>query len=338
MKIIVLAGGKSTEREVSLWSGRMIYEELKQRGHQTVLLDVSQNIPAAEGKDIMEFFRECADCIQETAEEEQEGYFGKGVISLCQKADMVFLALHGEDGENGKVQAAFDLYGISYTGTDYVSAALAMDKRRTKELLKQHRILVPDYRRISRESSQEAFAYPKVVKVQHGGSSIGVYIVRDRKEYRLAKEAAFQLEDELLVEEYIKGREFSVGVIEGKALPVIEIKPKEGFYDFRNKYQQGCTEEICPAVLSSAVTQRMQKTAEQVVEILGILVYARIDFILSDSGKLYCLEANALPGMTITSLLPQEAAAAGLDFGELCEKIIEVSFKKYGNTPHHVLV
>jgi D-alanine-D-alanine ligase len=249
-------------------------------------------------------------------------------------ADIVFLALHGENGENGKVQAAFDLFGIKYTGTDYLSSALAMNKELAKTLFVANHIPTPQGISMNRSCPVETFAdtglsLPCVVKPCCGGSSIGVSIIHSQEEYEAALQEAFRYEEEILLEEYIEGREFSVGVMDGKALPVIEIAPVEGFYDYKNKYKAGSAVETCPAELSPEITRQMQQYAEQVVKALGLSTYSRMDFLLNEKEEMFCLEANTLPGMTPTSLLPQEAAAVGVSFTELCETIINISLAKY---------
>ena len=173
--------------------------------------------------------------------------------------------------------------------------------------------------------------FPCVVKPCSGGSSIGVSIVHDKAEYEQALKEAFRWENELVIEEYVKGREFSVGVIDFQALPIIEIAPVEGFYDYKNKYKAGSTVETCPAELSEQITKEMQGYAEKVAEVLGLNTYSRTDFLLDEEGRIFCLEANTLPGMTPTSLLPQEAKVTGVDFNQLCEKLIESSMRKYKN-------
>ena len=168
-----------------------------------------------------------------------------------------------------------------------------------------------------------------MVKPCCGGSSVGVSIVNSEEEFKRALTDAFSYEDNILVEEFIKGREFSVGVLNGKALPVIEIEPLDGFYDYKNKYKAGSAVETCPAELSEAVTEKMQHYAEQVAQVLGLDTYSRTDFLLDENENIYCLEANTLPGMTPTSLLPQEAQVVGVNFNELCEKLIQISLDKY---------
>lgn len=343
MNIVVLAGGISTERDVSLISGKKIYTALKKKNQNAVIIDVFMGYEGEiEGifekdtdwaADIQDIKTENPDIEQVKAlrKGNPESYFGPNVIEICHMADIVFMALHGEDGENGKVQAAFDLMGIKYTGTDYISAALAMDKSISKDMFIQYGISTPKGKRLKNENDMSEFiTFPKVVKVANGGSSVGVYIVNNENEYKEAVRKAFTYDSTVIVEEYIKGREFSIGVIEGKALPVIEIVPKTGFYDYKNKYQPGSTEEICPAELSTEKTLEMQKAAEKVFRALRLKTYARVDFLMKESDhSIYCLEANTLPGMTPVSLLPQEAAAEGVDYPELCMKIIDISLKKY---------
>ncbi|MBQ7954534.1 MAG: D-alanine--D-alanine ligase [Lachnospiraceae bacterium] len=340
MKIVVLAGGISTERDVSLSTGRMIYEALKRNGHQVILLD---SFLGYEG-DIERAFEEEKDWgakvqgvkeinpdmeqIKALRPDWKKNFFGPGVIELCQEADVVFMALHGGDGENGKIQAYFDLMGITYTGTDYVSSALSMDKGITKELFEANNIPTPVGFRMKKGKEDKKPTFPCVVKATCGGSSVGVSIARNEEEYGKALEEGFRYDPEVVVEQYIKGREFSVGVIGGKALPVIEIAPKVGFYDYKNKYQAGSTVETCPALISPEKTAQMQQIAENVFKVLRLKNYARMDFLMEEgSEKLYCLEANTLPGMTPTSLLPQEAQAVGMSFEQLCEKIIEISLE-----------
>ena len=261
-------------------------------------------------------------------------FFGPHVIEICQKADVVFMALHGANGEDGKVQAAFDLFGIPYTGTGYLSSAVAMDKGLTKQFFETHGVPVPKGISLMKNQAfvsleKSGLEFPVVVKPCCGGSSVGVFIAGNQEEYEAALQAAFAYEDELIVEEYVKGREFSVGVVDGKAYPIIEIAPIEGFYDYTNKYKAGSTIETCPAELTEEQTRQMQEYAVLGAESLGIEGYCRLDFMMRGDGRMYCLEANTLPGMTPTSLLPQEAQAIGIDYPSLCEELIRLSLKKY---------
>ncbi len=346
MNIVVLAGGLSSERDVSFKSGAMVAKALRSRGHKALVLDVFMGYGDAEC-DITDIFEDSEnksvdvdnitadapdiDAVIASRPDQSPSFFGPNVIQICQKADIVFMALHGGDGESGKVQAAFDLYGIKYTGNDYVSSAISMNKQLTKNVFE--RIGVPTPAGTSlHKADKKKFKfdkYPCIVKPSCGGSSIGVTIVNNPEELDAALAAAFEWEDEVVVEQFIKGREFSDGVIEGKALPIIEIAPKQGFYDYKNKYAAGSAVETCPAQISPKVTTKMKKYAEMAFKGLGLTTYARMDFMMDEDENLYCLEANTLPGMTPTSLLPQEAAAIGMDFEDLCEHLIAVSLKKY---------
>lgn len=351
MKIVVLAGGLSTERDVSFKTGEMVTKALRENGHQVILLDVFMGYSDKE-EDLTGIFDRAeavsvkVATIPETApdlekvkaqrKDQSDNFFGPNVIELCRMADIVFMALHGENGENGKIQAAFDLFGIRYTGTGYLGSALAMNKGMAKQLFLENGIPTP--RGTSLKRGEDAakiencgIHFPCVVKPCSGGSSIGVSIVHDKAEYEQALKEAFRWENELVIEEYVKGREFSVGVIDFQALPIIEIAPVEGFYDYKNKYKAGSTVETCPAELSEQITKEMQGYAEKVAEVLGLNTYSRTDFLLDAEDHIFCLEANTLPGMTPTSLLPQEAKVTGVDFNQLCEKLIESSMRKYKN-------
>ena len=243
------------------------------------------------------------------------------------------MALHGANGEDGRIQAAFDLMGIKYTGTDYLSSAICMDKAITKEYFLMYNVPTPKsvtvYKGEDVRSMAETIGYPLVLKVSRGGSSVGVYMVQNREELLGIANEAFRYEDKVLLEQFIKGREFTCGLLEGRALPVVEIAPVEGFYDYKNKYQAGSTIETCPADISDSLRDKIQQAAELAYKVLHLQTYARVDFMADAEENVYCLEANTLPGMTPTSLLPQEAAAEGMDYASLCEHIIEISLKKY---------
>lgn len=349
MDIVVLAGGLSTERDVSFKTGSMVAAALKENGHRVILLDVFMGYGEQEVdlsgifdradeisvkvSDIPEVAPDLA-AVKASRKDQSPCFFGPNVIRMCQMADIVFMALHGENGENGKVQAAFDLFGVRYTGSDYLSSAIAMNKGMAKKLFVEAGIPTPMGISMTRETREDDVTklnlhLPCIVKPCCGGSSIGVTIVRDAAEFKAALDEAFRWENELVIEEFIEGREFSVGVIEGKALPVIEIAPIQGFYDYKNKYKAGSAVETCPAELPEEVSAQMRHYAEEVAKVIGLDTYSRSDFLLDKDNKMYCLEANTLPGMTPTSLLPQEAAVVGVNFNELCEKLIEISMKKY---------
>lgn len=345
MKIVVLAGGISTERDVSIVSGTMICKGLREKGHRAVLIDVYCGDERISEADLAQedclfpkeydvdaaaaYMRSFNDQIAQMKKMRKK-FFGANVLALCEAADVVFMGLHGEDGEGGKVQAAFDLMGIRYTGSGALGSAVAMDKGMSRKLFAAEG--VPTAKGMTMKRSDErldadrnGIGLPCVVKPCCGGSSVGVEIARTQEEYAHALEVAFSYEEEVVVEQYIEGREFSVGVVDGKAYPVIEIAPLEGFYDYTNKYKAGSTIETCPALLDEDKTKEMQHYAELAFAALKLECYARMDFMMGKDGSLYCLEANTLPGMTPTSLLPQEAVAVGMDFAQLCEHLIEVS-------------
>lgn len=351
MKIVVLAGGLSTERDVSLASGAGICKTLIERGHQAFLLDVYLGFPYDRTK-LEEVFTlpnaglEIAEGIKTTEpdlaavkasrEDQSACFLGPNVVEICRLADIVFMGLHGDVGENGKLQATFDILGIRYTGPNYLGSALAMNKGIAKQIFKMSGVPTPlgtALRKSDKDHSLSSLGLhlPVVVKPCSGGSSIGVYIVSTEEEYQKALEKSFTYEDEIVIEPYIKGREFAVGIIDGKALPVIEIIPKSGFFDYANKYQSGCTEEICPANIPDEIAEKMQRATELAFRALQLDVYSRADFLLDENGEIYCLEVNTLPGMTSASLLPKEAKAAGIEYGELCELIIEKSLKRFCN-------
>ena len=344
MYIVVLCGGLCPERDVSISSGRQIASCLTENGHHVLLLDLffgyAEQLPE-NPRDLFDGNLDRVPCqitdkapdLQQIAASRPIGGtdpIGANVLSLCQAADIVFMALHGDIGENGMLAARFDMANIRYTGSGYLSSALAMNKVVSRTLYQSAGVHVAPGMLLTPTCDRSAWTHtPCVVKPNSGGSSVAVSIVHTDEQLQTALDAVFALEDDALVEAFIEGREFSVGVLGDRALPVIEICPREGFYDYANKYQKGKAVEICPAELSPEDSERMQALALAAHHALQLDVYSRSDFILSTDGTIYCLETNTLPGMTPTSLLPQEAAAVGMDFGQLCEEIIRLSGEKY---------
>ena len=311
MKIVVLAGGLSPERDVSLLSGTLITKALKNKGHDVTFLDLLTGEHISTDKSVVDekepnlkFLKEKYKCD-----------IGNGVIELCKEADIVFLALHGGIGENGKLQAIFDAYNINYTGSSSLGSMLAMNKDLAKLLVRNDGVLTADWKLVSSKEEID-FDFPFVIKPNDGGSSIGVFIIQNEKDLENVL-----IESEMLVEKLISGREFSVGILNNEALPPIEIIPKEGFYDYKNKYQAGRTIEVCPASISSDLEKGLKDMALKAHKVLKLDFYSRIDFIVDKDNNIYFLEANTLPGMTPTSLLPQEAKAIGIEYEDLCEKI-----------------
>ncbi|MCI1904700.1 MAG: D-alanine--D-alanine ligase [Enterococcaceae bacterium] len=341
MDVVVLAGGLSDERDVSMSSGSQIANALQENGHRALLLDVYFGVPDAAdfssaykkyGED--EYSYDVPDHAPDLAalrveNNNQKALIGRNVIAICQDADVVFLALHGGIGENGQLQALLDIYDIRYTGSEYGPAYLAMDKAVTKEVLEFNGIKTAPW--IALEPGEEyplQVDFPVVVKPSNNGSSIGVSMVDNREELVAALDGVQEFRSTILIEERIPGREFSVGVMEGQALPIIEIRPKKGFYDYANKYQAGSTEEITPAPLDEELTKKMQDLAVRAHRALRLGDYSRVDFMMREDGEMFCIEANTLPGMTPTSLLPQEALAIGISYNELCERLLQSALEK----------
>ncbi len=343
MKIVVLAGGLSPERNVSLSSGIKIGEALRGLGHQTALVDMFfglEDYPGLSGEALYtqafpdrwrKVKREAPDldAVRASRKWDGKGDFGPGVLELCQGADIVFLALHGQCGEDGRVQAAFDLLDVPYTGSGCLGSAIAMDKDLTKRLV-QGLVDTPAWR-CAQYTQAEVDALvsetdvPCVVKPVDSGSSIGVSIAWDKEALRTALLEGLKHGGRCVLEKYVSGREIQVGVLDGKALPAIEIIPKVGFYDYENKYQPGGAEEVCPAPITAEQAAEVAGRTEAIYRALNLAVYSRADFILDENGKFWFLEINTLPGMTPTSLMPQEAEAVGISYDALCQHIIDSS-------------
>ena len=344
MNIIVLCGGLSLERDVSLKSGALIARALRENGHRAVLVDAFFGYAGAYA-DPREIFEKPVDdgaaeisadvpdleAVKASRKQKNDARVGDNLMEVCRAADLVFLGLHGADGEDGRLQAMFDIAGIKYTGSGHLGSACAMDKETAKRLMAAAGVRVAEGVNITRTDAHAPAPFlPCVVKPRSGGSSVGTSIAHTEQEYADALGLGFTYADELLVERYIKGREIDVGVLAGEALPPIEIVPKTGFFDYKNKYQDGATDEICPIPnLPEALERELRETAERVYDALRLEVYARMDFIVDGEGRIWCLEANTLPGMTPASLLPKEAKAAGIGYNELCERIIAASMRRF---------
>lgn len=340
MKILVLAGGLSLERHVSLTSGAMVTEALRKSGHQVAMVDlcfdVEKDFSFLFQESVPEEYKSVKTNIPDLSELcQRKGHnrgIGVGIIPLCHQVDMVFLALHGSVGEDGRLQALLELEGITYTGSDHLSSALAMDKDLTKRLI-SHKIPTASWKKVKISTENiadlvKSTALPVVVKPLNSGSSIGVSIAKDEESLEKALEAGLALGGETVLEEYISGREIQMAILGGETLPAIEIVVENGFYDIENKYLAGKASEICPADISTSLAEKLSEYTKIVFETLGLSVIARADFIVAEDGTAYFLEINTLPGMTPTSLVPQEAAAVGFSYEDLCEKIIALSMKK----------
>lgn len=296
LKVAVLMGGPSSEREVSLNTGNAMVEACKQNGFETIPIEFEEDILTH--------------------------------LSTLQNADVVLMALHGGIGENGRIQGMFESLGICFTGSDALSSAMCMDKHISKLLAEDVGIDTPKWRRIKKGNKiNNVIGYPCVVKPNSEGSTVGLTIVDSEEELDAAVDLAFTYDDEILIEKYIAGKEITCSIVGNDVLPLIEIKPSHDLYDYECKYTKGLTEYICPTELNKEITESIQKTSLDVYKLLKCRHYGRVDFRLDNDGKHWFLELNTLPGMTDTSLVPKAAKAVGMSFKELIRSIIEQAIK-----------
>ena len=291
-QIAVLLGGLSSEREVSLRTGDAVHKALLERGYKAVAIDA--------GRDLASQLKDAG-------------------------AEVVFIALHGRYGEDGTVQGLLELMDLPYTGSGVMASSVAMDKVVTKQLMLHHQIMTPKFATLREgENSTDIDLpcdFPLVVKPAREGSTIGVTIAHNREDFERGVSEALEMDDLVLIEEFIEGDEVTVGVLEGEVLPVIQVVPKSGFYDYESKYTAGQTEYLLPAPQSEEITRRLQQAALKAYHALDCRGGARVDFMIRNN-EIYCLEVNTIPGMTETSLLPKAAGHAGISFAELTERIL----------------
>lgn len=332
MKIAVLLGGTSAERDVSLSTGNAIARSLKENGHEVQAIDCAYG---AQPVDFME--TDSGQIIRVTPSEieKEKPALDRNIFItvehlIREKIEVVFNALHGGYGENGQLAALLDLAGIPYTGSGALASSLGMNKHLSKVLFQAGGVPTAPWEKFSRREGVDharlaALQMPLVVKPNEQGSTVGLSIVRQPGEIDAALERAFQYGDTVLAEKYIPGRELTVSVLGGEALPVIEIIPESGFYDYEAKYQGGKTRYVVPAELPEDLSVNIQQAGVGAYRALGCRGYARVDFRLQDDGQFFCLEVNTLPGMTPTSLVPKAAKAVGIGFNELMERIVELA-------------
>jgi D-alanine-D-alanine ligase len=314
-KVAVLAGGSSFERQVSLRSGARVEDALERLGHEVVAIDA--------GQDLIRRLRD-------------------------EQPDVAFVAMHGRDGEDGTIQELLEILALPYTGSGVPACARAMDKVLTKHLLIEHDVPSPEFFAFNQTAFRELgaadalpaieqrLAFPIVVKPSSQGSALGIKFARTAADVPAALVAAFSYDAKVLLERFVDGRDLAVSILDGpdgpEALPVVEAAPTGGedgdFYDFQARYEIGRTEFICPAELPEDVTERAQELALQTYELLGCFGFGRVDLMLDASGDLYVLEANPIPGLTETSLLPQAAEAAGISFDDLVARILASAFAR----------
>lgn len=333
MKVAVLFGGTSAERDVSIASGAQIVAALREVGHEVIAVDTTRGVLTPEEE--REFLRpEVAPVPPELAALDMLRTGDPTALMRApefQGTDVVFLALHGGTGEDGTVQAMLDLVGIPYTGSGHLASAIAMDKEVAKRLFRDAGVPTPDWIMAPApvEDVIERLGLPVVVKPSKQGSTVGLTVVKRPEDYDAAVELAFRYDDEVMIERFIPGREVTVGILDGKALPVGEIIPKHEIFDYECKYQQGMAEEIFPADLPADAAAEVQRIALAAHGVLKLGGYSRIDFRMDPDGGFWCLEANTLPGMTANSLLPKAARAAGIEFPELCDRICRLAVAEH---------
>jgi D-alanine-D-alanine ligase len=329
-------GGTSSERDVSLASGLRIAEALRSRGHAVRTIDTAKGelSRADEQRMLTErVVKQLPPSPEELARMNAESLADTAArLPRRGDCDVAFLALHGGRGEDGTIQALLDLAGVPYTGSGHLPSALAMDKDLSKHLFRAYDVGTANWMMATdaaatpnAERVERTLGWPVIVKPSKQGSTVGLSIVKQPSELAPAIAEAFEHDDEVMIEEFIAGRELTVGILGGEALPVGEIIPKHEIYDYECKYTAGMAEEIFPARLTAEETAEVQAQARRAFAALKLGGCARIDFRMSSAGKFYCLEANTLPGMTATSLIPQAAAAAGIPFPELCERIAQLA-------------
>jgi D-alanine-D-alanine ligase len=335
LKIALLLGGTSSERDVSLASGIRVAEALRTCGHEVRAIDPARGPLSDDEQRALATGR-----VVQTAPPSQEALRRMAREALPSfasnlprqgDADVVFLGLHGGSGEDGTIQALLDLGGVPYTGSGHLASALAMDKDLSKHLFRQANVSTAKWLMAPAGADEvnTALGLPVIVKPSKQGSTVGLSIVRNASELQPAMDEAFNFDDEVMIEEFIAGRELTVGILGNIALPVGEIIPKHEIYDYECKYTAGMADERFPAELTKQETARVQDEALRAFRALKLRGCARIDFRMAKDGTFYCLEANTLPGMTQTSLIPQAAAAAGISFPELCDRIVRLALGEH---------
>jgi len=330
MKITVLMGGTSSERNVSLASGIRIVQALRSKGHDVTPMDPARGVISdTEERELSTGKVGTEPPSLESLSKFAQGTFLSNLTTMKEitSADVVFLALHGGQGEDGTLQALLDMAHVKYTGSGHLSSALAMDKDLSKKLFRTEDVKTADWLMApaTTEKVEGILGLPVIVKPSKQGSTVGLSLVKKREDLAPAIEEASKYDDEVMIEQFIPGRELTVGVLGDVALPVGEIFPKHEIYDYECKYTAGMASEEFPAKLSKEATEKVQQQALQAFKALKLRGYARIDFRLTTEGEFYCLEANTLPGMTELSLIPQGAAAMGIGFPELCERIVKLA-------------
>jgi D-alanine-D-alanine ligase len=342
LTVLVIAGGDSAERDVSLDSGRGIARALRAAGYRVLAADPARP-DVSPTEDEASVFGDASIGVEPPTIPDDPAPARRDFVrvlgaSVAIGVDVVFNGLHGGAGEDGTVQAVFDYLGIPYTGSGAAACALAMDKQRAKVVASAAGVPVPPGVALGRsalaagtleQTVREAVGLPCVVKPNAQGSSVGLTVVASFEQLDEAAARAFALDDTILIEAYIDGREITQGFLAGEPdVPLLEIQPDSGLYDYYHKYQSGSSQYVVPAPVPDAVATAMHESGRRTIDALGLSVYARVDFRLDPDGNHYLLEANTLPGMTATSLVPKAVKHLGIGYEELCDRILRLSLQK----------
>ncbi|HTT67205.1 MAG TPA: D-alanine--D-alanine ligase [Gemmatimonadales bacterium] len=335
MKIAVLTGGTSAERDVALASGLQITAALRSLGHTVHVVDLATGyVPAEHEATLLPagVGREPPALERLKALERGMLSAGLGELPAVREAEVVFIALHGGQGEDGTVQAVLDVVGVPYTGSGHLACALAMDKDLAKRVVRDCGLAVPAWvmAPVSADEVRRAVGFPCVVKPSKQGSSVGLSLVKREEELPAAVDVAGRFDDEVMVERFVGGTELTVGILGEEALPVIEIRSEHEMFDYECKYQPGMAQEICPAPIDPALAARTQDLARRAHRALKLAGYSRIDFRVADGGEPLFLEANTAPGMTGNSLIPKAARAAGMGFPAFAEAVCRLALARRG--------
>lgn len=330
MKIAVLLGGTSAERDVSTVSGISIAKALVENGHLVEAIDCASGDRVIKNldEDISKIIAPIPSDIENKKMELDRNILTTVDYLVRNKFQLVFIALHGGYGENGQLQALLEMCHIPYTGSNSFASALGMNKHYSKILFQINGVPTAPWNLLKKTSKAklEAFGkigFPAVVKPNDQGSTVGLTIVQSENEAENAVEKAFEYSDSVMIEKYISGKELTVSILGQQPLPVIEIIPESGFYDYESKYQSGKTQYVCPAEIPNVIATKLQEYGLQAYNAIGCSGYARIDFRMNENDEVFCLEVNTLPGMTPTSLVPKAAMVIGIEFNDLIERIVK---------------
>jgi D-alanine-D-alanine ligase len=326
MRVTVLTGGTSAERDVALASAVQVIRALRSRGHEVAVVDTARGyIPESDETALLSGVVGTKPPPISQLQALERGLLLSGLANLAavRDADVLFLALHGGRGEDGTIQTLLEMVGVPYTGSGRLGSAMAMDKDISKRLFEAAGVPTAGWvmAPVARDRVEQDFGWPVVVKPSKQGSTVGLTVVKSSSQYESAVALARQYDDEVMIEQFVPGRELTIGVLEGRPLAVGEIIPRHEIFDYECKYTPGMSQEIFPADLPDSITEECRRLGVLAHEALKLGGYSRIDFRLTPEGELFCLEVNTLPGMTATSLLPQSARAVGIEFPDLCEQI-----------------